>query len=121
MEKDCEDFLRDFGVLSEYLDKALKDELAYWQPQKPPLTALFGGLGRAFAEHFDSLDDRTRIKAVNMIENAISRGSDQLGTVVATGLIESMVGRAWKKGNWRNIRQLLGESSRNHADAWANG
>src|ERR1043165_4141207 len=49
------DYLRGLASTDPALKDPLERTLEYWKPQQPPITIAFAEVGRALAEHFDSL------------------------------------------------------------------
>jgi hypothetical protein len=68
------------------------------------------------------MDSRTSDSIFHLIENGMESSDEELGTAVATGLIEGMVGYACgsgsSEGRWDEVRSRLRRLSRSHADEW---
>lgn len=118
MKTSSQEFVEDLTRQSVALQKVLQEVLDYWQPDEPPMTVLFGELGKAVADEYENESDKIKKKWFRLIEDAMKSDDDELITVVATGLLEALVGRATKNGVWECIFTDLGEHSRRYADSW---
>jgi hypothetical protein len=55
MEVICQNFINALIENSTGLLNAYQDSRAYWEPDEPPITILFGELGRRIVEDFDAV------------------------------------------------------------------
>jgi hypothetical protein len=117
--KECEDFVGLLIAASVGVKTAYQEVLDEWQPEKPPVTILFGALGYRIAEDFGTAGVDANSRIFSLVEEAMESGDQVLVTAVATGLIEALVTRAVRsEGLWDQMAPLLGSRSRHHADAW---
>lgn len=96
--------------------RSLVDEA---EPHCPLPTVLMGEMGQVVAEGWDAIpaDEWTRLSA--LIEGALASDDDDLGTAVATGLIEGLIHRAEAIGGlWPRVEAALGPEARDYADAY---
>lgn len=107
--------------ISPSLLACYREQVAYWAPEKPPLTVLFGLLGSQIAEDFRSVGDATNDRLMLAIEQAMASDDEELRTAVATGLIEAMSCTADGLGVWNDIRSRLGPLSAKYHHAWIEG
>lgn len=97
----------------------LKDE---WSPKTVPITTIYEALGEFVVEHFETMHDSIRKNIFELIEQAVVEGDDLLSTAVCTGLIEAMTTVASKNSDlWSKIREVMGQQTLCHANAWLNG
>lgn len=118
MSENTEKFLADILALSPALAEAHKDTIDYWCPERPPVIIAYAEVGERLADEFDTMDVEMRSSVFNLIESGMKSEDNELGTAIATGLIEGLIGRAARKGNWPHVRAVLGPLSLSHADAW---
>ena len=118
MSESTQRFLTEITTLSRGLAEAHQETIEYWAPDLPPVTVAYAEIGHKLVDEFEEIDTRTRTAVFHLIEEGMEREDEELGTAVATGLIEGMAGRAARRGNWDNVRAELGPLSRSHADAW---
>ena len=121
MNKQTLSFLNRLLGISPGILACYREQVAYWAPEKPPLTVLFGRLGSQIAEDFRSVGDATNDRLMLAIEHAMASDDEELGIAVSTGLIEAMSGTADRLGVWDDIRPRLGLLSAQYHDAWIGG
>lgn len=120
MEASCHEFVDALAKCSVPLQAALRETVEDWRPDEPPVTVLFAALGDRIAERFDEEGIEVNQTLLRLVESAMNSGDTNLVTAVATGLIEGLLAKAWRKeGLWSRISPMLGERSRRHADAWS--
>jgi hypothetical protein len=122
MSESTLEFLATFSSITEAISAAYEETIAYWAPNIPPMTIVYGELGDCVADEFDDWDKALRDRVFSEIEAAMRNGDQDLRTVVATGLIEGLVGRAKRRGNWEKFvltsaiclesMRILGDKSR---------
>ena len=118
MDQSTESFVNRLSAISPGVLAAYHKTVAWWDPDEPPDTCLLGDLGARIVEEFPSVDDAMNDRLFFEIEQAMASDDEALITVVATGMIEAMVGTANSLGRWNDIRPRLGELSADHADWW---
>ncbi len=119
MSIECQKFLDSLGAISAGVKSAEQEMLKEWFPELPPVTTLFAAVGYRIAEDFDKNGEQINRSLFSLIESAMKSDDLVLGTAVATGLLEALVGRvAQEEGLWVRISPLLGPSSLHHAEAW---
>ena len=65
------------------------------------------------------MESKSADRFFSLIESAMKSDDLLLGTAMATGLLEALVGRvAQEEGLWARISPLLGPNSLHHAEAW---
>jgi len=114
-------FLDGLSRISPVIAEARDATIDYWSPDEPPITIAFAEIGHAIVDEIDAFDSAAQQAMFQMIEVGISSDDEQLSTAVATGLIEGMVGRANRRGNFPEFLAKLGPNSRSHAVAWDGG
>lgn len=91
MDEGCAEFLDLLAAVFPEGEVVRKAEAAYWSPGEPPVTVLFGDIGRCIAEIImdgaKDVDERVFL----LIEEAMSKDGAVLANAVATGLIEATV------------------------------
>jgi hypothetical protein len=92
-----------------------------WFPRKPQTMFLFSRVGESIIKNLDLLNENEKMILFNHIENGVRSESNSLSTIVATGLVESLVTATDDNDDlWRELETLLGAESLNHALAWKN-
>lgn len=120
MDRATRNFVDRLVALSPVCKAAYDEAIAYWSPDQPPVTTLLSDIGTAIVDHVDQMPDQTAREIFATTEVAMTSGDTQLETMVATGLIEGMVGRAARSDDGiAALRGRLGAESRAHADAWS--
>ena len=112
-------FVHEITSFSSGLRAAQQATLDYWRPCNPPAIVALSELGHRIVDDFKSVDRATSEAIFKLIEDALAKGNSELSTVVATGMIEGIVGRAIPIGIWNEVQPLLGKLSASHAAAWA--
>ncbi len=119
MDESCQRFVDSVIERNPGLQAVYREIVAYWEPDEPPITTLFGALGDRIAEDFDCIGMALIRQIFSLVEVAMASGDRKLRTAVATGLIEGLVARAARQeGLWLRISPMLGELSLKHAEAW---
>lgn len=87
-----------------------------WAPEPPPATIVLGG----YAERFAGLRDPTAAGVVlNVIEDLLQAGEQELKNAVATGFWEALLAHASKgKFDFRSIRPQMGHMSLKFCREW---
>ncbi|AXE96286.1 hypothetical protein SB778_31730 [Paraburkholderia sp. SIMBA_050] len=84
-----------------------------------PRTLLFSRLGKAIAENFDRFSFDERIFVFNLVELGMKTKNDELKTLVATGLLESLYTRASRDPVlWGRLDGQLGNISKQYLLDW---
>ncbi|MEP1422297.1 MAG: hypothetical protein ABJK59_11060 [Erythrobacter sp.] len=118
MNKCTQDFLANLAGLFSPILSTHQETIDYWGAEEPPITIAFADVGRCIVQTFNEMDSPTRAAIFDRIETGMKSDDEQLGTAVATGLVEAIVGHAARLGNWEMIRTDLRPVTRKHADAW---
>lgn len=114
-----ENFLVSLLNVSDGIRKAHKAMIEDWRPEDPPPTTLYAALGYQIVDDFLGYHSEARGRIFSLVEQAMESEDEDLGEVVATGLIEALVTRAMEtEGLWEQIKPLLGPQSLYHAEAW---
>ena len=102
-------------AVREELRRAGDDEL----PDHEMPTIWMGDAGRAVAHALANLPDDARRAVFGVVERAMTSGSEQLSTWVATGLLEALAGAVSRRElDPGLLAGLLGPESRAYVDAW---
>jgi hypothetical protein len=118
MSSKIDDFTDALIRVLPYLSEVHQRTVDYWSPDEPPVTILFADLGRAISDGFEGLDEKKRVEIFELIESGINSDDEVLGTAVATGLIEAMLGRAYRINIWGKMEKYFIGSSKRHAQVW---
>lgn len=119
MNKYTRHFVDEISAIYPRLAQTHRETIKYWSPEDPPVTIVFGEIGDRIVEDFDAIEPGTKRTLFRRIEEGMASEDEELGTAVATGLIEAMIGKASHLGkNWEMFRPHLGPLTRSHADAW---
>lgn len=104
---------------SAFLRKHCHDIYDFTDPEYPLPTALLGSFGREIANNYDIITSCEWISLSRMIEDGLASDDDEVGTAVATGLIEGMIHRAEAiEDLWPRIEANLGPRARSYAEAY---
>jgi len=95
-----------------------RETIEYWAPELPPITIAYAEIGTKLVDIFDALDPNTRRSIFALVETGMQSDDEAVGTAVATGLIEALVGHASRLGRWEHVGEELGPLSKSHADVW---
>lgn len=113
------DFLALWIAASDDAGNAYREVVDEWRPEDPPVTILFAALGYRIAETFDRTGADARRRVFSLIEQAMASDDPDLGTAVATGLIEALATHAAQSEPlWKRMAPWLGPLSKQHAEAW---
>ena len=113
------DFSAKFVEAAPALREAVSDLFLYWEPDSPPVTSLYGVIGKDVAAKFDGFSHFEKEKIFALIEEALRGDDEMLGNAVATGLLEALVIRVGEDlGLWSRIDIYLGAEAREYVDAW---
>jgi hypothetical protein len=112
-------FVHEITSFSSGLRAAQQATPDYWTPSNPTAIVALSELGCRIVDDFNSVDRATSEAVFKVIEDALAKGDAELSTVVATGMIEGIVGRAIRIGIWNEVQPLLGILSAAHATVWA--
>ena len=93
----------------------------YW-PDDPPWTSLFGIIGRVLCENWGRLTVEEKIQLFEMIEPSMDESTDEfLQTVVATGLVESIIHLTDKNQIlWSEIESYMLPMTKEFANTYKN-
>ncbi len=104
---------------SAFLRDNCRDLQEFEDPEQPLAIPLLGYLGGEIAKNFDAISSNEWATLSAMIEQGLASNDEDIGTAVATGLIEGMVHRAEAIDNlWPRIEASLGSKARSYADAY---
>ena len=91
----------------------------YRDPEAPLAIPLLGHFGVTIAANFDTIPPGEWKTLSAMIEQGLASGDEDVGTAVATGLVEGLIHRAETVENlWPRIEAALGSAARSYADAY---
>jgi hypothetical protein len=106
---------------SEFLQENCQDLEDYRDPECLIPIFMLGYFGGQIAKRYDTIvpDEWALLSA--LIEEGLASDDDDVGTAVATGLIEGLIHRAEAiEGLWPRIEARLGSEARGYADAYRN-
>lgn len=104
---------------SMFLRDHCRDLEEYTNPEALLPISLLGRFGGEIASKFDEITPGEWADLSTMIEQGLASDDQDVGTAVATGLIEEMIHRAEAIGNlWPRIEVGLGPGARSYADAY---
>jgi hypothetical protein len=113
---ELEQFARDLYAAAPGLREATRED-ADPDPEMP--TVWMGDAGRAVAHALGNLPDDARRAVFGVVERAMTSGSEQLSTWVATGLLEALAGAVSRHElDPGLLAGLLGPESRAYIDAY---
>jgi hypothetical protein len=118
MTENEEEFIERMTKLWAGVAEAHRETVAYWAPEPPPPTIAFAEIGHRIVGDLRTIPPDLRREIFTLMEQAMQSGDEPLGTSVATGMIEAMVGTAARLGMWDEVRRQFGPASRFHAEAW---
>ncbi|MYM41167.1 hypothetical protein [Duganella qianjiadongensis] len=113
----CANFVNELVTLHPSLAEKLIEVREYWAPDEPPITILFGEIGRQITSEFVYNPENIGRDVFNLI-NAGMAGDGLLLTAIATGLIESVVSNIKDESVREIFLGQLGEKAQAHARAW---
>ena len=113
---------------AEYMlsrSKFLRDHCTHLESFRNPECLLpipmLGQFGQRIAVNFDAIPSGEWASLSAMIEEGLTSDDDDVGTAVATGLIEGLIHRAEDVETlWPRIEASLGPEARSYADAYLN-
>ena len=121
MNQLCKQFLQEISSVWPTVGTTCEKYIAYWHPEEPPLTGIFGEVGQVIVDNFDAIKPDVRAEIMRLIETGILTEDEQLGIAVETGMIEAMTGAAANiEGRIEILLSELGPRSKSHAIAWLN-
>ena len=104
---------------STFLRDHCRDLEEYTDPEYPLAICLLGHFGGVIATNFDEISPGEWAALSAMIEQGLASDDEDVGTAVATGLIEGLIHRAETVANlWPRIEAALGSEARSYADAY---
>jgi len=108
------DKMNDLHPRTSALEAEVSEE---FHPHPPGINSLCGRIGWSISENIDSIENAADI--FQLIEEALSSGTDELRNAVATGLIEAMISESDRHpGKWSGISPRLGPQSAAYAETW---
>lgn len=106
---------------SAFLRDNCRDLEEYRDPEEPLPISLLGHFGGEIAKQYDTIGHEEWRRLSDLIEQGLTSGDSDVGTAVATGLIEGLIHRAEAiEGAWPKIELGLGPLARSYADAYRN-
>ena len=119
MKERCRKYVEVLPTQSSGLQATHDETVEHWRPDEPPVTTGFAALDDRIIENFESVGVNNNRQLFQLIETAMCSGDNDLETVDATGLIETIIARSWRQeGLWKCISPMLGDQSRKYASAW---
>ncbi|MBR8657744.1 hypothetical protein KDH83_30990, partial [Achromobacter sp. Marseille-Q0513] len=113
-------FIENIRSISRRAEDVYGETVGYWQPDEPPITALFAAFGQWIEEDFDNIEMDARRRIFLLIEQAMTEGDELVATAVATGLIEALTGKIGSDlYKWKKVSSCFGPYSLSHARAWS--
>lgn len=104
---------------SAFLRDNCRDLEEYRDPEEPLPISLLGHFGGEIAKQYDTIDPEEWRRLSALIEQGLASDDSDIGTAVATGLIEGLIHRAEAvEGLWPRIEANLGPQARAYADAY---
>ncbi len=106
---------------SAFLRDNCRDLEQYRDPEEPLPISLLGHFGGEIAKRYDTIGLEEWRRLTDLIEQGLASDDTDVGTAVATGLIEVLIHRAEAvDGLWPKIEQGLGSQARSYAAAYRN-
>ncbi len=106
---------------SAFLRDNCRDLEEYRDPKEPLPISLLGHFGGEIAKQYDTIGSEEWRRLSDLIEQGLASDDSDVGTAVATGLIEVLVHRAEAvEGLWPKIELGLGSQARSYAAAYRN-
>jgi hypothetical protein len=101
-------------------EDAFRSCLAYWSPECPPPTTLFGEFGRAFGRMLRSETTREQLGPIFFLIEEMMRSQVRLvGECAATGFLESLFAEIYDEPHLVEcVEKMMLEESRAHWDGW---
>ena len=104
---------------SAFLRRHCRDLEKFTDPECPLPNSLLGEFGWEIANNWDAITPDEWALLSAEIERGLASDDDDIGTAVATGLIEGLIHRAEViDGLWPTIEARLGPLARRYADAY---
>ena len=108
-------------IESAFLRDNCRDLEEYRDPEEPLPISLLGHFGGEIAKQYDAIGPEEWRRLSALIEQGLASEDSDIGTAVATGLIEGLIHRAEVvEGLWSRIEAALGPQARSYADAYRN-
>lgn len=112
-----EDFISDVTRI-ELLKKVKNEAIEEWGSDIPK-SLIFSKLGKGISDNFDNFLSSDRDHIFNIIEQGMRSENDNLKTLIATGLLESLYLRASRNVMLgERVHEMLGEKSRQYLLDW---
>lgn len=112
-----EDFISDVTRI-ELLKQVKNEAIEEWGSDIPK-SLIFSKLGKGISDNFDNFLSRDRDHIFNIIEQGMRSENDNLKTLIATGLLESLYLRASRNVMLgERVHEMLGEKSRQYLLDW---
>ncbi|MCO7246026.1 hypothetical protein [Halomonas sp. Mc5H-6] len=119
MGRKYREFLTELFAIDSSLKVVSDNVYEDWAPVSPPLTILFATIGVKFAEEYEERSLEINQKILRLVEEGVVSEDEELGTAVATGMVEAMVNNFLLDGiQWEKCKKQLGEQTLKHAEAW---
>lgn len=112
-----EDFISDVTRI-ELLKQVKNEAIEEWGSDIPK-SLIFSKLGKGISDNFDNFLSSDRDHIFNIIEQGMRSENDNLKTLIATGLLESLYLRASRNVMLgERVHEMLGEKSRQYLLDW---
>lgn len=112
-----EDFISDVTRI-ELLKQVKNEAIEEWGSDIPK-SLIFSKLGKGTSDNFDNFLSIDRDHIFNIIEQGMRSENDNLKTLIATGLLESLYLRASRNVMLgERVHEMLGEKSRQYLLDW---
>lgn len=112
-----EDFISDVTRI-ELLKQVKNEAIEEWGSDIPK-SLIFSKLGKGISDNFDNFLSSDRDHILNIIEQGMRSENDNLKTLIATGLLESLYLRASSNVMLgERVHEMLGEKSRQYLLDW---
>ena len=103
------------------LHKALKikfdEEIEYWKPDPLLSTVMTGSFGEVLVEQESEFTDEEYRSVFSAVENLLLNYNEEVGTAVATGLLEALIQLSDQRNPARFV-YFLGEEAKKYCIAW---
>jgi len=109
------------GVVAS-IHPILQDEVSAlieeWSPDAPPINISMSAFGKATVRDAERLGREQVRKILDLVEHALSYGTEEEKDAVATGFLEAAASAAGSSRDARWIFALLGPKARAYLAAW---